>query len=105
MTLTRKIRTALSPMAIMAMTIGAALAADYPVPPVKIVLPHLPGPADQDRRPLRGGRPHRLHGPPAQPQVPGRTGPAGADRQPPRRGHHDRRRRGGALRARRPYAV
>src|SRR6218665_1006482 len=39
MTLTRKIRAALPPMAIMAMTIGAALAADYPGRPLKILLP------------------------------------------------------------------
>jgi len=47
MTLTRKIRAALSPMAIMAMamamTIGAALAADYPGRPIKIVVPYAAG--------------------------------------------------------------
>src|SRR6218665_3041494 len=45
MTLPRKIRTALPPMAIMvmAMTIGAALAADYPGRPIKIVVPYAAG--------------------------------------------------------------
>src|SRR6218665_1281441 len=43
MPLTRKIRAALPPMAIMAMTIGAALAADYPGRPIKIVVPYAAG--------------------------------------------------------------